>query len=45
MEKIVKFGDIELEKQKGFINIKKLFQENLDVNKIAVSNKVPFGKK
>ena len=42
---IIKFGDIEIQKQKfhqhkGLISIK-----NIDIDKILVSNKVPFGKK
>ena len=46
MEKtIIKFGDIEIQKQKvhqhkGSISIK-----NIDINKTVVSNKVSFGKK
>ena len=45
MERIIKFGDIEIQKQKfhehnGLISIK-----NIDINKIVVSNKVSFGKK
>ena len=45
MEKNIKFGDIEIQKQKyrqhkGPISIK-----NIDNNKIVVSNKVSFGKK
>ena len=32
-------------KNKNFINIKDLFQQNVDTDKIVVSNKVPFGKK
>ena len=46
MEKtIIKFGDIEIQKQKflqhkGLISIK-----NVDIDKIVVSNKVPFGYK
>ena len=45
MEKIIKFGDIEIQKRKfhqhkGAISIK-----NIDINKIVVSNKVSFGKK
>ena len=46
MEKtIIKFGDIEIQKQtfhqhKGPVSIK-----NVDTDKIVVSNKVPFGKK
>ena len=46
MEKIIiKFGDIEIQKQtfhqhKGTVSIK-----NVGTDKIVVSNKVPFGKK
>ena len=45
MEKLLKFGDIEIQKQnfyqhKGPISIK-----NVDINKRVVSNKVSFGKK
>ena len=46
MEKaVIKFGDIEIEKQKFhqhklFISIK-----TIGINKIVVSNKVSFGKK
>ena len=44
MEKVTKFGDIEIQKQrfhqhKGPISIK-----NIDFNKIVVFNKVSFGK-
>ena len=46
IEKIMKFGDIEIQRQK-FTNIKKLFQKKkyIDINKIVVSNKVLLGKK
>ena len=46
MEKtIIKFGDIEIEKQK-FNQIKKPnSMKNIDINKIVVSNKVYFTKK
>ena len=41
MEKaIIKFGDIEIQKQKFPISVK-----NIDINNIVVSNKVPFSKK
>ena len=46
MEKVIKCGDIEIQKQtfyhqdKGPISIK-----NKDINKIVVSNKASFGKK
>ena len=44
MEKIIKFVDIEIQKQifhqnKGPISIKAI-----DINKMVVSNRVPFGK-
>ena len=43
MEKIIKFGDIESEKQK-FQQRKELISiKYIDVNKITVSNKVFFG--
>ena len=46
IEKIMKFGDIEIQRQK-FNNIKELFQKkkNIDINKIVVSNQVLFGFK
>ena len=45
IEKIMKFGDIEIQRQK-FTNIKELFQKkNIDINKIVASNQVLFGKK
>ena len=46
MEKIiVKFGDIEIEKQK-FHQYKRpiSIKRNIDINKIVLSNKVSFGK-
>ena len=46
MEKIiVKFGDIEIEKQK-FHQYKRpiSIKTNIDINKIVLSNKVSFGK-
>ena len=45
MEKIITFGDIEIEKQ-NFHQHKESFSiKNIDINKIAISNKVSFGKK
>ena len=45
MEKIIKFGDIEIQKQK-YHQYKELISiKNIDFNKIVVSNKVSFGKK
>ena len=42
MEKIIKFGDIEIQKQK-FHQHRSI--KNIDINKIVVSSKVSFGKK
>ena len=45
MEKAIKFGDIEIQKQK-FYQYKQLISiKNIDINKIVVSNKFSFGKK
>ena len=44
MEKVTKFGDIEIQKQK-FNQHKELISiKNIDFNKIVVFNKVSFGK-
>ena len=40
MEKKVKFGDIEIEKQKFYQCKKPISIKNIDMNKITVSNKV-----
>ena len=46
MEKtIIKFGDIEIEKQKFHQHKRPISIKNIDINKIVVSNKVSFGKK
>ena len=46
MEKIIiKFGDIEIEKQKLHQHKRPISIKNLDINEIVVSNKVSFGKK
>ena len=46
MEKtIIKFGDIEIKKQKFHQNERPISIENVDINKIVVSNKVSFRKK
>ena len=40
MEKmIIKFGDIEIEKQKFHQHIRPISIKNIDINKIVVSNK------
>ena len=44
MEKIiVKFGEIEIDKQKCYQYKRPISIKNIDVNKIVVSNKVSFG--
>ena len=45
MEKNIKFGDIEIEKQKFHQHKEPISIKNIDINKITVSNRVPFGKK
>ena len=46
MEKtIIKFGDIEIQKQKFHQHKGPISIKNIDINKIVVSNKVSFGKK
>ena len=42
---IIKFGDIEIEKQKFHQYKRPILIKNIDVNKIVVSNKVSFCKK
>ena len=44
-EKIIKFGDIEVQKQKFHQHKEATSIKNIDINKIVVSNKVSFGKK
>ena len=43
-KKIIKFGDIEIEKKKFHQYKSPLSINNIDINKIVVSNKVSFGK-
>ena len=45
MEKIIKFGDIEIEKQKFQQHHEPISIKNIDINKIGASNKVSFCKK
>ena len=47
MEKktVIKFGDIEIEKQKFHQQKRPISINNIDINKIVVSSKVSFGKK
>ena len=46
MEKtIIKFGDIEIKKQKLHQHERPISIKNIDINKIVVSNNISFGKK
>ena len=46
MEKtIMKFGDIEIEKQNFHQPKKPISIKNIDINEIVVSNKISFGKR
>ena len=45
MEKVLKFGDIEIEKQKFHKHKEPISIKIIDINKITVSNKISFGKK
>ena len=42
---VIKFGDIEIEKQRFYQHKRPISKMNIDINKIVVSNKVSFGKK
>ena len=42
---IIKFGDIEIKKQKLHQHKRSISIKSIDINKIVVSNKVSFGKK
>ena len=42
---IIKFGDIEIQKQKFHQHKRPISIKDVDINKIVVSNKVFFGKK
>ena len=42
---VIKFGDIEIEKQKFHQNKRPISIKNIDLNRIVVSNKASFGKK
>ena len=42
---IIKFGNIEIENQKFHQYKRSISVKNIDIKKIAVSNKVSFGKK
>ena len=45
MAKIIKFGDIEIQKQKIHQHKEPISIKNIYTNKIVVSNKVPLAKK
>ena len=45
IEKIIKFGDIKIEKQKFHQHKEPISIKNVDINKITVSCKVSFDKK
>ena len=46
MEKaVIKFDDIKIPKQKFHQHKRPITIKNVDIDKIVVSNKVPFGKK
>ena len=45
MEKVIKFGDIELQNQKFHQHKEPISMKNIDINKIVVYSKVSFGKK
>ena len=40
---IIKFGDIEIKKQKFHQHKRPISIKNIDINKIVVSNKASFG--
>ena len=42
---IIKFGDIEIEKQKFYQHKRLISKKYIDINKIVISNKVSFGIK
>ena len=44
MEKVIKFGDIGIQKQKFHQHKETNSIKNIGINKIVVSNKVSFGK-
>ena len=43
-KKIIKFNDTEIKKCKLHQNISPILINDRDINKIVVSNKLPFGK-
>ena len=45
MEKVIKFSDIEIQKQKFHQHQEPISIKTIDINKIVVSHKASFGKK
>ena len=45
MGKVIKFGDIEIQKQKFYEHKEPISIKNIYINKIVVSNNIYFGKK
>ena len=45
MEEVIKFGDTEIQKQKFHQHEETISIKNINIIKIVVSSKVPFGKK
>ena len=43
-KKIIKFGDTDIEEYKFHQHESSILINNIDINKIVVSNKLPFGK-
>ena len=44
-EKVINFGDIEIQKQKFHQHKQPISIENIDINKIVLSNRVSSGEK
>ena len=42
-KKVIKFGDTEIEKHEFHQHKSRILISNIDINKIAASNKVSFG--
>ena len=45
MEKVIRFDDIETQKQKFHQHKEPISIKNIDINKLVLSNKIPYGKK
>ena len=44
-EKIIKFGDIEVEKNKFYCHETPIFKKDVDIEKVLVSSKISFSEK